>query len=77
MPLLFSCTLAVGALPQLLQRAIGTRLAFNPSGLAQGLGKFPDNSMAEQLVGVLFDGVGSAHPPKRMMTKPPAARRRL
>jgi AcrR family transcriptional regulator len=71
--LLFMCTLAVGALPQLLPRAIGKRLPFTPSGVPQGLGVLPDSGvLAEQLVGVLFSGVGSAHPKKRMMTKPTA-----
>jgi AcrR family transcriptional regulator len=66
--LLFFCTLAVGALPQLLQRAIGKRPPF---------GALPDsNVLADQLVGVLFDGVGSGHPKKRTMTMPSAPRRR-
>jgi AcrR family transcriptional regulator len=49
--ILLLCTMAVGALPQLLQRALGKRLPF---------GTPPDSDiLADLLLSVLFDGVGS------------------
>jgi len=51
-PLLFLCTLAIGAFPQLLLRVVGPRLP---------VGALPDRAaLADQLVGVLFGGVGAA-----------------
>jgi AcrR family transcriptional regulator len=50
-PLLLLCTLAVGALPQLVRRAVGKRAPF--ADLPEG------DMLAELLVRVLFHGVGA------------------
>jgi len=64
--LLFLCTLAVGAVPQLLQLAMGKRLPV-------GQGAVPDSAqLVEQLVGVLFEGVGTTYEKRKL----PASRRR-
>jgi TetR/AcrR family transcriptional regulator len=52
--LLFLCTLAVGAVPQLVRRAAGDRLPL--AGLPSS------DAFAEQLVGVLFHGIGMSSP---------------
>jgi AcrR family transcriptional regulator len=50
-PLLLLCTLAVGALPQLVRRAVGKRAPF--ADLPEG------DALAELLVRVLFHGIGA------------------
>jgi AcrR family transcriptional regulator len=55
-PLLLLCTVAVGAVPQVMRRIAGQRL------------KFPaldDEQVAQSLVGVLFDGIGAVPSRKR------------
>ncbi len=60
--LLFLGTLAVGAFPQLVRRAAGNRLPL--TGLPSA------DAFAEQLVQVLFHGIGGSAP-MRKRTKPP------
>ncbi len=67
-PLLFLCTLAVGALPQLVRRAAGKRLPL--AGLASG------DALAQQLVNVLFHGIGTATPQEKTRRRVTARARR-
>jgi AcrR family transcriptional regulator len=69
--ILFLCTLAVGAAPQLVQRAIASRIPLARSGDSAS----PSSLLSSQLVDVLFDGVASKQPQRRAVNKPPVARR--
>jgi AcrR family transcriptional regulator len=62
--LLFLCTLGVGAVPQLIRRAAGERLPL--TGLPS------TERFAEQLVGVLFHGIGAqkTHPETKSVGQP-------
>ena len=53
---LFLCTIAVGAVPQVMRRIAGQRLK---------LPGLDDEKFARNLVGVLFDGIGAAPSQKR------------
>jgi AcrR family transcriptional regulator len=74
-PILFLCTLGVGALPQLFQRAIGKRLPFAASREGSGT-EAQGAQLSAQLVDVLFDGVGSKGPRGHAPSKPLASRSR-
>jgi AcrR family transcriptional regulator len=63
--ILFLCTLGVGAMPQVVQRAVAGRLALSPPGDGSSHGA----QLSSQLVDVLFDGVGSKQPAKRTIRR--------
>jgi AcrR family transcriptional regulator len=66
--ILFLCTLGVGAMPQLVQRAIGERLPLVRSGDSLKIAS-PKAALSTQLVDVLFEGIGAKPAKKRHITR--------